>query len=77
MEKGVKNQKRKVKRKISFLECLNLSDHQINTDCYLLRMLYMNLMVTTNTKPMTDTQKIKRKKAKYYTIHTHLSQRMR
>ena len=26
--------------------CLNLSNHQLNMGCYILRMLYMNLMVT-------------------------------
>ena len=38
-----------------FRMCFNLNDHQINIDCYLLRMLYMNIMVTTNPKPMGDT----------------------
>ena len=45
--------------------CLNVSDHHLNIDSYILRMLYMNLMVTRNQKPITDTQKIKRKEVKY------------
>lgn len=48
------------KKKILFLRiCLNLNHHQINMDCYLLMMLYVNNMVTTNPKLMTDVQKIK------------------
>ena len=36
--------------------CLNLNNHQVNTDCYRIRMLHMNLMVTTNPNPLTGTQ---------------------
>jgi len=39
----------------------NLSDHQLNIDYYILRMLYMNLMVATNAKSVIDTQKNKTK----------------
>ena len=31
------------------------------------KMLYVNLMVTTNQKPVIDMQKIKRKESKYIT----------
>lgn len=44
-------------------------------DCYLLRMLNMNLVVTTNPKLMIGTQKIKRKTNKQNTKGTHWSQR--
>lgn len=44
-----------------FIMYLNLNDHQINIDCYLHRMLQMNLVVTTNPKPMIVSQKIKKK----------------
>ena len=60
---------------VFFRMCLNLNDHQINMDCYLHRTLYMNIMVTTNPKPMIDTQNIKRKKTEQNTIATHQSQR--
>lgn len=45
----------------------NLSGHQLNIECYMSRTFYTNLMVTTNQKPVTDMQKIKRKKSKYIT----------
>lgn len=54
--------------------CSNLSDYQLHIDCYILRMLYMNLMVTKNPKPIRNTQNIKRKKAKYNIIESHQSQ---
>ena len=53
--------------------CLNLNDPQINIDFNFLRVLYINLMVTTNPNHMIDTQKVK--KAKHNTIETHQSQR--
>lgn len=37
--------------------CLNLYDHQTKIDCYILRMLYTNLMVTVDPKPIIDSQK--------------------
>ena len=37
-----------------FRICLNLNDYQLNRDCYVLKMLYMKLMVTTNPKPKID-----------------------
>ena len=43
----------------------NLRDHQLNIDCYLQKMLYTNLIVTTNQKPIIDMQQIKMKKLKY------------
>ena len=41
----------------SFTMCLNLNDHQLNIDCCILRMLYMNFVVTTNQKPIIEMQK--------------------
>ena len=49
----------------------NLSDHQLKIDYYMHRLLYMNFMVTTNQKHITDTQKIKRKKYKHNTKESH------
>ena len=45
----------------------NLSHHQPNIECYMKKVLYTNLMATTNQKKKTliDTQKIKRKGSKY------------
>ena len=45
----------------------NLSDHQLNTDCYMQKISLTDLMVTTNQKPVADMQKIKSKKSKYIT----------
>lgn len=36
---------------------LNLSDHQLNIDNYMHKMLHMNLMVSINQNPVRDTQK--------------------
>lgn len=55
---------------------LNVTDI-LNIGFYTPRILYMNFTVTTNPKPITDTQKIKRKKAKQNTTETHQSQRKR
>lgn len=38
-----------------------LSDHQPKIDCCIQRILYMNLMVTTNQIPIKGTQNIDRK----------------
>ena len=35
----------------------NLSNHQLKIDCYLHTMLYINLMVTINQKPITEREK--------------------
>ena len=43
----------------------------------MLTILYMNLMVTTNPKSVTDTQKIQRKQAKHNTEERHQSQSKR
>ena len=40
----------------------DLNDWPLNTDCYVLTMLYMNFMLTTNPKSIKDTEKKKRKK---------------
>ena len=45
----------------------NLRDYQPKINAYIHRLLYMNFMVTTNQKPIVDTQKLKRKKSKYHT----------
>jgi len=45
---------------------LNFSNNQLNIDCYMQKMLYTNLMVTTNQKPITDMQ---RKKEKVIRVH--------
>ena len=49
----------------------NLSEHQLNIDCYRQKMLYTNLMVTTNQKPAIHTQRIKRKQFNYITKESH------
>ena len=45
----------------------HVSDHQLSTDCYMHKILYTNLRVTANQKPVTDMQRIKRKESKYIT----------
>ena len=45
----------------------NIRTHQCNMDCDMQKRLYINQMVTTNQKPITDTQKVKRKESKYIT----------
>ena len=55
----------------AFRMCSNLSDHQLNIDCYIHRMLYMNSMATKNQKPAVDTQKIKRKESTHNTKASH------
>lgn len=71
----------KNKRKTFFLSffriCLNISDYQLKIGCYILRILYMSLMVIINPKPIMDTQKIKRKKDKCNATETHQSQKKR
>ena len=49
----------------------NLNDHKFNINCYMQKRLYTNLMVTTNHKPLIDTQRIKTKKSKYIIIENH------
>ena len=44
-----------------------LSGHQLNINCYMQKMLYTNLMVTANHKPVIDMQKIKRNESKCIT----------
>ena len=54
----------------------NLSDHQLNVACYIPKMLYMKLMVTTHQKPVIDMQKkIKRKVSKYITKESQQTMR--
>ena len=45
----------------------NLNHRQFNIDCYTQKMLYTNLMASTNPKPVTDLQSKKRKKSNYIT----------
>ena len=45
----------------------NLSDHQFNIHSYMHKMLYTNLMISTNQKLLIDMQKIKSKESKYIT----------
>ena len=49
----------------SFRMCLNLKDYLFKTNSY--RSGYMNPMVTTNQKPIIDTQKQERKEHKHTT----------
>lgn len=35
------------------------SDYHLNLNSYILRILYMNIMITINPKPMIDTEKKK------------------
>ena len=70
--------RRKFKTKVFFFFSeLNLNDNQLNIDCSVLRRIYMNFMVTTNPKPIIDTQKIKRKKIKHNITKNTQSQKKR
>lgn len=55
----------------------NVSDHQIDTDCYTLRMLCINLMVTKNQKPVKDTQTKKIKNLRLNTKKSSFRKRSR
>jgi len=44
----------------------NLNDHLLNVDCYM-QKLYTNLRITIYQKPLTNMQKIRRKKSSYIT----------
>ena len=46
-------------------------DHQLNIDCHICRLLYMNLMVITNQKAIINKKIIKRKEIKYITKENH------
>lgn len=52
----------------------NLSNHQLTIDCYRCRMSYMNHMVTTDQKPVKDTQKIKRRESSHNTKESQHAQ---
>lgn len=45
----------------------NLSSHELNTGCYMQKMLYTNPIIITNKKPVIDMQKLKTKEYKYIT----------
>lgn len=49
----------------------NLSDHQLKINFYIHRLLDSNLKVTKSKKPITDTQKIRRKEYKINTKGSH------
>ena len=55
----------------AFSKRSNLRDHQFNIDCYLHRLLYMNLVVITNHVFVINTQIIKRKEPKHNTKDSH------
>ena len=46
---------------------LKLRDRQLKTIMYLFRLLYQNLMVTSNQKSIIDVYTIKKKESKYNT----------
>ena len=46
----------------------NISNYQLNIDCYMQKRLYTNIMVTTNQKSLINMQGIKRRNSKYTTI---------
>ena len=47
----------------------------IKMECYMHKMLYINVMVTTNQKPVIDMEKIKRKESKYITKESQQTMR--
>ena len=49
----------------------NLSDHQLKIDFFIHRLLYINLVITKSQKPVTDSQKRKRKEYKNNTQGSH------
>ena len=51
----------------------NLRDHQLLIDMH--KMLFKNIMLTSNQKPVIDMQRIKRKKSKYITKESKLMMR--
>ena len=57
----------------SGIRMTNLSDHKLNIDGSIHKMLCINLMVATNKKPVTGMQKIKRKVSKYATKESKLT----
>ena len=46
--------------------CSNVSDYQLNVDFYMKKMLYTNIMVTTNLSAVIDMQKNKEKGIQVY-----------
>ena len=55
--------------------CFILEDHQFKTSRHNYRLIYMNLIVTTNQKPTIDTQKTKRKEPEFDTKENHQTTR--
>ena len=51
--------------------CLKLRDQQFKTIIYLYRLLYQNLMVTTNQKSIIDIHTKKKKESKHNTKDSH------
>ena len=50
---------------------LKLRDQQLKTILYIYRLLYQNLMVTTNQKSTIDIHKKNKKESKHNTKHSH------
>ena len=57
----------------SFIICLNVSNHQLNIDCYIYKMSQKNPMVITNKN--LDTKKVKKKESKHNTKESHKTTR--
>ena len=55
----------------------NLSDHQLHIDCCMWKMLYANLMATTNQKLLISIQRIQRKKSNYTIIENQQTMKER
>lgn len=48
-----------------------LSYYQCKIDCYIYKVFYVSLMITTKQKLTVDTRKIKRKESKHTTTESH------
>ena len=62
-------------KNVVFRMCLNLSDYQLKAICCVYRFMYINLMVTTNQKPIIATQKVKGKEPKHKAKENHQTTR--
>lgn len=51
--------------------CLNSSDHQLITDCYICRILYKYAVVITSQNLIIDTQETRKSKTKHITKGSH------
>ena len=50
---------------------LKLNFYQHKIDCYIYKMYYVSLMVTTKQKSIVDTQKIKRREPRHINMEYH------